>query len=313
MSKKVILTGATGEIGTPLGKALIARGDELIVFSRDPEAARTRQPGARDYVRWQAEEAVDWMRHIDGVDAVINCAGINIFSQRYRGAFAREAVNSRLLGTRGLINAMRTAAVKPSVFINSSSQGYYGLRDFDERVIDENSPAGSGDQWAKESVVMDAEAFQAEAFGVRVVSMRTGYVLDAHGGGLVQQVAQLRKGQGGATTPLDAWRSWIHIDDLVGLYLFALDHEQVHGGLNGTAPQPVISAQFATLLSQAVLGKPNTRTFPGFLLRLFIGPAADMMTYGKQIIPKKALDLGFRFQYPTLPDALANLVPQIAT
>lgn len=311
MTKQVILAGATGEIGTPLTKALMARGDTLIVFSRDPAAARVKLPGAADYVRWQLDESSHWARYVDGVDAVINCAGTNMFSKRYRGAFAHDVVQSRIIGTRVLVDAMNAAAVKPSVFINSSSQGYYGLKDFDDRVIDEKSPAGSGDIWGPEAAHIDAEAFRAETLGVRVVSMRTGYVLDAHGGGLVEQVKRQRKGQGGATTPTDAWRSWIHITDLVNLYLFALDNEAISGGLNATAPNPVTSGEFADMLSRAVSGKPNTRTLPGVLLRLFIGPAADMMTHGKRIVPQKALSHGFHFQFPTLPEALADLVPEI--
>ncbi len=310
-NKRIILTGATGEIGLPLAHKLVERGYNLIVFSRDPQSARHKVIGAVEYVQWAAEEQGDWMRHVDGAYALINCAGTNMFTRRYRGKFAQEVIHSRQSGTRGLVNAIARAQVKPSVFINSSSQGYYGITDFDDRLIDENTPAGTKDQWGRESAELDAEAFKAESYEVRVVSMRTGYVLDADGGGLPQQVTRVRKNQGGATTPLNAWRSWIHITDEVGLYLFALEDQRVSGGLNATAPNPVTSEEFANQLSITVLGKSNTKKFPGLIIRILVGPAADLMTHGKRIIPRKALDLGFQFQYPTLEKALSDLVPKI--
>ena len=310
--KKVIITGATGEIGTPLTKKLLDHGYDVVVFSRDPKAAQAKLPGAAKYVAWSADDASgEWTKEIDGAYAVINCGGVNMFAKRYRGAFQQQVVESRRNGTQHLIDAMAKAAVKPKVFINCSSQGYYGITDFDARVIDENSPAGTGDKWGREAAPLDQLAFEAEKLGVRVVSMRTGYVLDAHGGGLPDQVAQTLKRQGKATTPTDAWRSWIHIDDLIGLFLFALEDERVKGGLNGTAPKPVTSAEFANAMNMAVLNKPNTGTFPGFFLRLFMGPVADIITHGKQVVPRKALDLGFEFKYPTLETCLADLAPEI--
>jgi uncharacterized protein (TIGR01777 family) len=309
--KRVIVTGATGEIGTPLTKTLIERGYEVVVFSRNPEAAKKKLSGAAGYIQWLLGQPGDWDKAIDGAYAVINCAGVNMFEKRYRGAFARSVVESREQGTRALIQAMATATTKPQVFINCSSQGYYGITDYDDRIITEASPAGTGDKWGRESAPLDAEAFKAEALGVRTVTMRTGYVLDAHGGGLPTQVEQLQKGQGGATTPTDAWRSWIHIDDLVRLFVLALEDDRVRGGLNGTAPNPATSDHFANALSMQLKGVPNTRKFPGFLLKLFMGPAAEIMTHGKRVVPQKALDLGFAFTYTTIEEALADLVPKI--
>jgi uncharacterized protein (TIGR01777 family) len=205
---------------------------------------------------------------------------------------------------------MQKVSHKPVVFINSSSQGFYGITDFDDRLIDEDAPAGS-DQWGPGAALIDREAFKAESLGVRVVSLRIGYLLDWQGGGLPVQVERETKGQGGATTPVGAWRSWIHIDDLVALYLFALRNERVIGPLNGTSPNPVTSEYFANALSLTVTDKPNKRRFPGFLLRLLMGPAADVITHGKRIIPRKALNLGFDFRYPTIEEALQDLVPRI--
>jgi uncharacterized protein len=305
--KRIVLTGATGEIGSALTPALAREGYEVIAFSRTPDA---RVPGAAEVVKWTADEVEQWADHLYNAYGVINCAGENMFARRYTKRYGRIVVGSRIASTHALIDAMSIVSHRPSVFINSSSQGFYGINDFDDRVIDEDSPAGN-DQWGPEAALIDREAFKAGPLGVRVVSLRIGYVLDWRVGGLPAQVEREAKGQGGATTPLDAWRSWIHIDDLVALYLFALRNEQVIGPLNGTAPNPVTSEHFANALSLAVNGKPNRRKFPGFLLRLLMGPVADIITHGKRIIPQKALNLGFDFAYPTIEEALQDLIPKI--
>ena len=308
--KRVVLTGATGEIGSALAPALIDANYELVIFSRDPDTASRKVPGAAEYLRWSTEPDDDWDRWIDGAYGVINCAGVNVFSRRYTRAFARIAAESRILGTRRLVDAMRRARHKPRVLINSSSIGYYGLRDYDDEMIEEEAKKGT-DRWALEAASIDAEPFSAESLGVRVVSIRTSYLLDWRGGGLPRQVTQIDKGRGSATTPMDAWRPWIHIVDEVALYLFALQNERVRAGLNASAPHPVRSGDFAVALTTAVVGKPVSRPMPGALLRLLMGPAADIIRYGKRVVPRKALDLGFIFAYPTLEEALRDLVPKI--
>lgn len=239
-----------------------------------------------------------------------NCAGENMFKKRYTKSFGRKVVSSRIDSSRILIEAMRKVSQKPHIFINSSSVGYYGITDFDNHDIDENSPAGQ-DKWGPDAALVDSEAFKAQSLNVRVVSLRIGYVLDSNGGGLPGQVERQKQGKGGATTPLHAWRPWIHIDDLVALYLYALQHEQVTGPLNATAPNPITSEEFANVLSLSVNGKRSSRKFPGFFLRLFMGPVADIITHGKRVIPRKALELGFEFTYPTIEGALQDLVPKI--
>ena len=308
--KRVVLTGATGEIGSALAPALIDADYDLVVISRDLDVARRKIPGAAGYVQWSSEPNRDWDRCIDGAYGVINCAGVNVFSRRYTRAFARVAAESRILGARRLVEAMRRARMKPRVLINSSSIGYYGLRDYDDQVIEDDAAKGT-DRWALGAASIDAEPFSAESLGVRVVSIRTSYLLDWRGGGLPRQVGQITRGHGGATTPMDAWRPWIHIHDEVGLYLFALRDGRVRAGLNASAPYPVRSQEFADMLSLAVIGKPEKRRMPGALLRLFMGPAADIIRYGKRVVPLKALALGFTFAYPTLEEALRDLVPKI--
>ncbi len=307
--KRIVLAGATGEIGSALMPALVREGYAVIVLSRNPDVARQKVPVAETYARWSTDKVDQWADSLNNAYGVINCAGENMFAKRYTRSYGRIVVGSRIASTSALIDAMQRVSQRPTVLINSSSQGFYGITDFDDRLIDEDAPAGN-DQWGPEAAMIDREAFSAESLGVRVVSLRIGYVLDWRGGGLPSQVEREMKGQGGATTPTNAWRSWIHIDDLVTLYLFALRNPQIAGPLNGTAPNPVTSEAFANALSLAVTGKPNKRRFPGLILRLLMGPAADIITHGKRVVPRKALNSGFEFAYPTIEAALADLVPK---
>jgi uncharacterized protein (TIGR01777 family) len=314
--KRVVITGATGLIGGTVARMLMERGADVIVFSRDPSAARKTLPGAADYVAWQPEiptKETVWVKAIDGAYAVVHCAAPSLFGKRLSEAGVREMQHNRVTSTRGLVAAMAMVASKPAVFVSSASQGIYGFpKQITEQRMDESAPAGD-DFWGQDSIPWEQAALEAKKLGVRTVVMRTGYVLDADGqGGLAQQVAQHQKGWGAAVTPVDSWVSWIHIEDEARLYVFALEDERVQGPLNGTAPEPVTQRDFANALSMAVNGKPTNRTFPGFFLQLSMGKPAEIIRYGRRVVPKKALELGFTFHCPTIDKALADLVPKIA-
>jgi uncharacterized protein len=315
--RRVVLAGATGTIGRAVARLCIEQGYALTVLSRDPDAARETTPDAAQYVRWQVEPPtadMPWVRAVKGAYAVINCAGESLFERRLTHRYEDRAQFTRVHATLALVRAMQMAgAERPAVFINSSSQGYYGFqRQRTDELVTEDTPPGS-DDWAKNNVAWEAEAAPAATLGIRTVLMRTGYVLgpDANGG-LAQQIRQFRRGRGVVTTPTDAWMSWIHLEDEARLYLFALADARVAGPLNGTAPEPATKLEYAQLLGLATMGQPVTRVVPGFVLRLIMGKAADIFNRGRRVIPQKALALGFQFHYATLETALADLVPRIA-
>jgi uncharacterized protein (TIGR01777 family) len=308
-NKRVVLTGATGFIGSRVAKELIGKDYDLVVFSRNPTEAARKLPNAKEYVEWQPQESGSWETAVDGAYAVIHCAAPSIFEKRYTKKYAQEALENRIISTRGLVNAMRLAKSKPSVFISSASQGIYGFDVVTDKAVDENTPP-SNDYWGQDSLPWELEALKAEQLNIRTVVMRTGYVLGENGGGLPYQVRQARKGQGGISQPKNAYCSWIHIRDEARLYLFALENEQVFGALNCTAPNPVMNQEYADLLGKAV-GK-EIGLMPYFLVRLFVGKVAEIYSRQKRVIPKKALDLGFKFEFDTLDKALADLVPRIA-
>lgn len=329
-SRRVVVTGATGLIGRNLCEQLIARGYSVVVFSRNANAARKTVPNATEYVNWTPSESGAWAGAIDGAYAVINLAGANNFARRWNDAYKKEIYNSRVIGTRGLVNAMRAAATKPTVFISGSAVGYYGTHD-DDRPLDEQ--AAPGDDFLA-GVVKDweAEALKAEALGIRTVVVRTGVVigsntpglpvpitlrgaslsrpgvvLDFENGALPLMALPFRLFAGGPIGSGKQWFSWIHLDDEVGLLMFALENERVRGPLNATAPEAQTNREFSKSLGR-VMGRPSWMPVPGFALKLMLGDISDMLVKGQRVIPKKAQDLGYQFKYPRSEAALRDLI-----
>lgn len=302
--KRVIVTGATGLIGRAVCQALFRRNDEVVIFSRDPRAAQQTIPGAAQYVAWQATETGAWFANVDGADAVIHLAGASIAGQRWTPAYKREILDSRVLSTRGLVNAIAAAKQPPTVLVNASGVDYYGPRD--DAPIDESAPPGSG-FLSQVCVAWEREALRATEFGVRTSVIRTGIVLDRGDGALAKLLTPFQLFVGGPVLPGTQWWSWIHLADEVGLILLALDHEQAHGAFNGTAPEPLRNAEFSQILGN-VLGRPSWIPVPPLALELLLGEMARPLLLEKQrAIPQKALDLGYQFRYPTLEPALREL------
>lgn len=308
-ARRIVVTGATGLIGSRLCRELLTRGYTVVVFSRHPEAARVQVPGAAAYVAWQPAESGPWAEYIEGAYAVVNLAGGSIytFGKRQTRESITTETQSRVRGIHGLVGAMAQARTKPQVFVCASSVGTYGFDGFTDSEFTETSPPGT-DFWGQVSQPWEEAALAVEQIGIRAVVMRFGYVLDIQPhSGLAQQVEQFRRGFGGPVSPGQQWQPWIHNADAVGLILFALADERVRGPLNGTAPDIMRNRDFAQTLAQAV-GKPARFATPGLLLRMWLGVTAETILYGRRVVPQKALDLGYQFQFPTLSSAFGNLL-----
>ncbi len=301
---RATVTGATGLLGARLVQALRGRGAELSVLTRDPDRARSRL-GDVDAIAWQPEREPAPARALEGRDCVFNLAGEPI-AQRWSAA-ARSAIrDSRVLGTRNLLAGMRDAATPPRTLISSSAIGYYGARG--EEPLDEDARPGRGflsDVCAE----WEAEALRASELGARVVTVRTGVVLDRAGGALARMLPPFRLGVGGPVAGGRQYISWIHVDDLVGLMLAALDGEEWRGPINATAPQPVTNAEFSRALGRA-LGRPALLPVPGFALRLLYGEMAQIVTTGARAVPAKPLVLGYEFAHPDLDEALRSALAE---
>lgn len=308
-TKKVVVTGATGLIGRTLCKRLAERGYHVIVFSRDAASARRKVPSAQEFVAWTPTEQGPWAGALDGVYGVVNLAGAPVFGKRWSEAYKAEIRNSRVVGTRGLVNAMHAAQHKPQVFVSGSAIGYYGARD--DTKLDEQATPGS-DFMARLCVDWEAEALKAQADGIRTVVVRTGIVLSTEEGALPQLLLPFRMFVGGPILPGSQWVSWIHIDDEVALLLQALADERVSGPLNATAPEPLINRDFAATLGR-VYGTPSWLPVPSFALKVVLGEVTNTLATGQRVIPKKAQELGYTPTFTTAEAALRDLLKKPAS
>nr|AIA16040.1 TIGR01777 family protein [uncultured bacterium] len=302
--QRVIVTGATGLIGKALCRRLIEKGYAVVVFSREPETARQAVPGAAEYVAWTPGESGPWVAAVDGAYAVISLAGASIAGKRWSPQYKQQILNTRTLGTRGLVKAMAQASRKPRVLISGSAVGYYGFRD--DTPLDEAATPGD-DFLANVVKAWEAEAVKAETLGIRTVLIRTGIVLDKQEGALPQMMLPFRLFAGGPVLPGTQWFSWVHLADEVGIILWALEDERVRGPVNATAPEPATNKTFSSTLGK-VMGRPAWAPVPGFALRIIVGEAEQLLTTGQRVLPKKAQDLGYQFQFPTLEPALRNIL-----
>lgn len=304
MIKRIIITGATGLIGRKLSRELVNRGDEVIVFSRDIDKAKDIVPGASDYVKWDYKRPELWSDKINGSDAVIHLAGINIFSERWAALFKKKILVSREISTRNLVNAIEACSIKPKTFICASGVGYYG--NGGETILTEDSPVGE-DFLADVCKVWEEEAAKVETSGVRRVSVRTGIVLSKEDGALKQMLLPFKLFVGGALGNGKQWFPWLHIDDIVGIYLHAIDDEKLSGALNAASPNIVKMKEFANQLGN-VMVRPSLFSVPRFALRLAIGDAADVVLSGQRVDVNKLLNSGYKFKYANLKEALTNLL-----
>ena len=303
-TKRVVVTGATGLIGKQVCKQLIERGYELVVFTRSPDVARRSIPGAASYVQWTAAENGPWTSAIDGVYGVINLAGASLFGKRWTEEYKREIRESRTLSTRGLVNAILAATNKPAVFVSGSAVGYYGFHGAEP--LDESAPAGS-DFLARVCVDWENEALRAETVDVRTVMMRTGVVLAKDEGALPLMLLPFKMLSGGPVGSGNQWLSWIHIEDIVGLILLALENEGVRGALNGTAPEAMTNRDFSAALGRSY-GTPSWLQVPGFAIKAVVGELGDMILEGQRVVPRKSQELGYTFRFPTVAAALGDVL-----
>jgi uncharacterized protein len=300
---RVLVTGATGLIGSALCDALLARGDEVVGLTRDPERAKPKNPTVRWHA-WQATTERPPADALAGVDGVVNLIGEEI-NQRLTDNAKVRIRESRLVGTRNLIQAIEAAPDTPSVFIGQSAIGYYGDRG--AKILDEESQPGEG--FAAE-IPIDWEQAERQAEGIvpRVVIFRTGLVLSEDGGLVKQLLIPFKLGVGGPIAGGEQFMSWIHLDDEVGLLLWALDNDGVSGTVNATAPNPVTNREFSKALGRA-LHRPAFIPVPKLAVGAIRGrELADVVAGGARVLPRRALDLGYEFRHPELDEALRSLL-----
>jgi uncharacterized protein len=295
----VFVTGATGLIGAALCRALAAAGHIVTALSR--YASPGRLPREVKIVQGEPSVAGAWQEALAASDACVSLAGEPIAGGRWSDERKRRIRDSRVESTRRAADVI--ASRGPKVWVAGSAIGYYGARG--DEPLDEAAPPGD-DFLARVCVEWEAAARPAAA-RARVVHLRTGIVLAREGGALQQMLLPFRFFAGGPIGKGDFWQSWIHLADEVALIAWALEDARVSGALHATAPAPVRNRDLARAIG-AALHRPSALAVPPFALRLALGELADVVTSGQRVVPAKALELGFRFRFPTLEPALEDIL-----
>lgn len=298
---RVVLTGATGLIGPAVIAQLRDRGASLTVLSRNPKRAVAALAGEVEAVRWEPLQEPAPAAALAGTDAVVHLAGEPI-AQRWNADVKRAIQESRVRGTRNLVAGLSAVDPRPGVLVCSSAVGIYGPRQ--EEPLDEEASLGH-DFLAETCIAWEDEGKHAAKLGMRVVAMRTGVVLDANGGALAKMLPPFRLGIGGPVAGGRQYVSWIHLDDLAGMIVAALEDDRWSGPVNATAPEPVTNWQLSKALGRA-LRRPAALPVPAAALRLLYGEMAEIVTTGQRVLPAKALVLGYQFRHPHLQEALES-------
>lgn len=299
----LLVTGGTGFVG----RRFIENSNESYIAAVSRNQAKAKQKlgeAVTEVIAW-SPQATQFQGPTDiHFDKVVNLMGEPIAEGRWSAAKKKRIRDSRVLGTRNLVDGLLATGNAPSVFVSASAIGIYG--DSGEAVVDENHPL---DEIFAASVCADweAEANRLTSHGTRVVCLRIGIVLGDGGGAVEKMLPIFKLGLGGKLGSGKQWMSWVHVDDISGIINWALENPNVSGPVNATAPNPVRNAEFTRTLAKAV-NRPAFLPAPKFALRLVFGEFANSLFFSQRIVPKVALDQGYEFKFPHLAEAIADVV-----
>ena len=293
----ILITGGTGFIGSNLCTRLLEKKYHIVVMTRRPETIKGNIKGITELE--QIKDRVSF-------DVVINLAGEPIANNRWSNLQKQRISDSRLDTTQKLIEYFKTSENKPKLFISGSAIGYYGVSESndslnEEALGDESFSSQLCQQW-------EAVASEAKTLGIRTCILRTGIVLGKGGGALKKMLLPFKLGLGGRIGKGSQWMSWIHIEDLIGVILYCIDHDEVSGAVNGTAPNPVTNTFFTKTLGK-VLKRPTIFPMPAIVVKLLMGQMGEeLLLAGKKVLPVKITKEGYIFKYVHLEEALLNAV-----
>ncbi len=299
MNMKILITGASGLIGTALQKSFAEKGFEMLLAARS-------KPKKSSEIQWDTEKgfADEDLPRLDALDAIVHLAGENI-AGRWTDEKKRRLMESRVDGTKNIVETIGKLKNKPKVLINASAIGVYGDRA--DEILTETSAAGDsflaeiGKNW-------EAEAVKAENFGVRVVRLRIGIVLAKDGGALAQMITPFKFGLGGTIGSGKQWMSWIALEDVVRIVNFALENENLSGAINVVAPNPATNEEFTDTLG-ATLHRPTFLPLPAFAVNLAFGEMGNaLLLDSTRVVPKRLEEAGFKFDFPDLKAALEQAI-----
>jgi len=296
---KAVVTGATGFVGAYLLKHL----QQATVLTRNPDKAAKKLRAGTKAVGWNPEKDPAPTSALNGADVVFHLAGEPVAEGRWSAAKKKAIRESRVAGTRHLVEGIEACTDRPKVLVSTSAVGYYGDRG-DEILTEESKPAD--DFLAEVCVAWEREAMRAEQLGIRVITIRTGIVLGQEGA-LAKMMFPFKMGVGGPLGNGKNWMPWIHVEDLALLYIHAVKDGSVRGPVNGTAPNPVINKDFTKAFA-AALHRPAFLPIPYFGLRVLFGEFAKILFASQRVLPTVAERTGFKFQYPDIGPALEQII-----
>ncbi|MEP7213546.1 MAG: TIGR01777 family oxidoreductase [Acidobacteriota bacterium] len=296
---KILITGASGLIGKALQASFRQKGYEMLLASR-------KEPKNANEIKWDLENGFADASKLEGVEAVVHLAGENVSGGLRWSDEKKKAIrDSRVIGTRSVVDAMAAMNVKPKVFIASSAIGFYGDRA--DEVMTESSSAGTT-FLSEVCTEWEAESRRAEDAGIRTVLLRTGIVLSKDGGALAAMLTPFKFGVGGVVGSGKQWMSWISLDDMVGIINFAIEQENIRGAVNAVAPNPVTNEEFTKALGD-VLYRPTFLPLPAFAVNMVFGEMGDaLLLASTRVIPKRIEDAGYKFEYTDIRKAIEHAV-----
>ncbi len=296
---KTLISGASGLVGTHLIPTLKAKGHEVYKLVR-------KTPKSSDEIQWDAEKGFGETEQakLENFDAVVHLAGDNVALENWSDEKKRKIKDSRVVGTRVLVDALKQAKHPPEIFVSASAVGFYGDRK--DEVLTEDSKQGTG-FLTEVCTAWEDEIEKAEEFA-RVVFLRIGVVLAKDGGALEKMLTPFKFGVGGTIGSGKQWMSWIALDDLIKLIHFALENKNLRGAVNAVAPNPATNEEFTKTLGK-VLHRPTILPVPEFAIKLLFGEMGEtLLLHGARVLPKKLKDAGFEFEFTNLEDAMINVL-----
>lgn len=301
---KIIIAGGTGFIGKALTETLVQSGHDVTLLTRRASVPSGLNASVR-VLPWDLFRVGGaWEKDLEAADVVINLAGESIAGKRWTADQKKELLESRIRSVQAIYRALEKTTHRPKVFLNASAVGYYGDRG--DEILDENSKPGTG-FLSELCLAWEQEVMKAEGLGVRTVRLRIGIVLERGGGALGKMLPAFQLGLGGPLGTGRQWMSWIHRKDLIGLMIYLLENPDAFGAFNATAMNPVRMSDFAKTLGHG-LKRPAFFPVPGFALKILLGEMSGILLGGQRVLPQRAIQLGFSFEYPTLESALKAIL-----
>ncbi|MCB9305150.1 MAG: TIGR01777 family protein [Lewinellaceae bacterium] len=293
----ILLAGGTGLIGRRLTELLSEQDDEVRVL--------TRSPREKGQFAWDPAAGAYDPAAFEGVDQVINLAGAGIADKRWTAARKRVIVESRVQSARTLRDAFTSTGHFPKAYISASAIGFYG--NSGERPMEEKDAPVDDSFMVRCCQAWEAAADEVAALGIRTVKLRIGIVLSAEGGALAEFAKPMRFGIGGYFGDGKAWYSWIHLEDVCRMFVWAVKNEGVEGVFNAVSPNPVRNKEMVKSIAEAMHQPVLMAPGPAFAMRLLLGEMAAVVLNSNRVSPEKALKAGFAFRYPHLTEALTAI------